>query len=135
MTREIRTSGATLSDVFARAAVAILGETVDPGAAMEEHETREVRAHGDTAEALLAHFLNECLYVLDVEGFVWNRVEFAVLDASARAGAEPMRLHAFLHGLALEPGRERDVDPIAPVDAGAVTLRRTDDGYDVVIAS
>ena len=37
-------------------------------------------------------------------GIGWRRIDFAVFDAEPRAGAEPMRLHSFLHGESLEPG-------------------------------
>ena len=52
------------------------------------------------------NWLNECLYVLDVEGFVPRRVEFTIfaLDAAA-AGGEPLRLHCRLHGEDRDPAR------------------------------
>ena len=87
---------------FAQAALAIGAGAFDPEA-IEEREVREVRAHGSTPEALFAHWINECLYVHEVEGFAWRRIDFAVFDAESRAGAEPMRLHSFLHGSRSSP--------------------------------
>ena len=103
MTSAIRVRAATMPLAFAQAALAIGAEAFDPDA-IEEREVREVRAHGPTPEALFAHWINECLYVHEVEGFAWRRIDFAVFDAESRAGAEPMRLHSFLHGESLEPG-------------------------------
>ncbi len=47
-----------------------------------------------TVETLLARWLDECLYVHEVEGFVARRVEWVVLSAAPRPGGEPIRLHA-----------------------------------------
>ncbi len=97
--------GATLPEAFAQVALGVFAVLADP-ASVEERDAREVRAHGSTPEILLVNWLNECLYVLDVEGFVPRRVEFAVfaLDASA-PGGEPLRLHCRLHGEDLDPTR------------------------------
>ena len=78
---------------------------MDP-ASVEEREERAIRAHGVDAADLLVNWLNECLYVLDVEGFVVRRVEFIafVLDAAA-LGGEPLRLHCLLHGEETDPAR------------------------------
>ena len=74
---------------------------------MEEREQREVRAHGDSLEGLLVAWINECLYVHDVEGFVARRVEIEVFDGTASAGGERLRLHSFLHGEEVDPSRHR----------------------------
>jgi SHS2 domain-containing protein len=94
-----------LPDAFAQVALGVFALLADP-ASVEERDTREVRAHGGAPETLLVNWLNECLYVLDVEGFVPRRVEFTIfaLDASA-PGGEPLRLHCRLHGEDLDPAR------------------------------
>ena len=110
----IRVRAATMPLAFAAAARATTA--CDPDA-VEEREVREVRAHGATPEALFAQSINECLYVHEVEGFAWRRIEFAFFDAEPRAGAESMRLHPFLHGDSLEKGQP--AGPwCAPVDLG-----------------
>ena len=69
------------------------------------------------------NWLNECLYVMDVEGFAARRVEFSMfaLDAAA-PGGEPLRLYSRLHGEDIDPTRHitreivrgiRAEDPIA----------------------
>ena len=92
--------GATLPEAFAQVAL-----VADP-ASVEERDAREVRAHGTAPERLLVNWLNECLYVMDVEGFVPRRVEFSMfaLDAGAQGG-EPLRLYSRLHGEDLDPAR------------------------------
>jgi len=90
--------GETLPEAFAQVALGIFALVADP-ASVVERDAREVRAHGNAPEALLVNWLNECLYVLDVEGFVARRVEFGgfALDAAA-PGGEPLRLYCRLHG-------------------------------------
>ena len=96
---------------------------MDP-AAVEERDAREVRAHGTAPETLLVNWLNECLYVLDVEGFVARRVEFTVfaLDPAA-PGGEPLRLHSRLHGEDLDPARHVPRDTVRGIRTeGAAVL-------------
>lgn len=95
-----------LPELFAAAALDVLALAVDPGA-IEEREVREVRAHGSSHEALLQQWIGECLYVHEVEGFACRRIEFSVFDLEPRAGGEPLRLHAFLHGEELDPSRHK----------------------------
>ena len=90
--------GSTLSEAFAQAALGVFALIVDPGSA-EPRESREVLAQGETQEALLVNWLNECLYVHDIEAFVVNRIEFLVFEAT--------RIHARLWGEELNPGRHR----------------------------
>jgi SHS2 domain-containing protein len=130
MSAPITEHAATLPAAFARAALAVFARVVDP-AAIEERDVREVRAHGDSAEALFANWINECLYVLDVEAFACRRVEFAVFEALG-SGAEPMRLHSFLHGQETDPARHR-VASAEPITAREVSVTRTDSGFELVV--
>ena len=67
----------TLPDAFARIALSLFAAAVDP-ASVDEAEVREVRAHGAGVPALLRRWLEECLYVHEVEGFACRAIEFAV---------------------------------------------------------
>ena len=103
--RGVSGKGPTLKDAFAQVGLGVLALTVDP-ASVEERETRAVRAHGVDPVDLLVNWLNECLYVLDVEGFVACRVEFITfVPHGAALGGEPLRLHCLLHGEEAEPDR------------------------------
>ena len=123
----------TLSLAFADAALAVGAAAFDLDA-IEESEIREIRAHGATLEVLCAHFLNECLYVWEVEGFGWRRIEFAVFDVEPRAGAEPMRLHSFLHGQPFEPGGPPPRRPIPSISSGDVRVRALGNQFELSIA-
>jgi len=115
--------GATLTEAFAQVALGVFALLADP-ASVEERDAREVRAHGTVPETLLVNWLNECLYVLDVEGFVPRRVEFTIftLDAAA-AGGEPLRLYCRLHGEDRDPARHVSRETVRGIRAeGAAVL-------------
>ncbi len=101
---EVTARGASLAEVFARSALGMFGLIIDP-ASVEQVEVREVRAHAATIERLLVSWLNECLYVHEVEGFVPCRVEVSPIDSVARPGGEPFRVHGLLYGEEMDPGR------------------------------
>ena len=131
MTR-VSAAGATLEAAFAEIAAAVFRVIADP-ARVAEREVREVRAHGPTAEALLARWIDECLYVHEVEGFAPRRVEWVVWSATAQPGGEPMRLHARIHGETL--ARDGDDTPVVARDLGEPpVVSRIADGYEVTIA-
>jgi len=132
VTTRVSARGETLREAFAGTALAVLGLAVEPGA-LEEREVREVRAHGETAEALFASWINECLYVHEVEGFACRRIDFAVFDAAPRAGAEPMRLHSFLHGEEIAPDRHRPRVSLETVSPRAVSVQAVGDGYEISV--
>jgi SHS2 domain-containing protein len=103
---EISGEGASLPEAFSRVALALFAAAVDPSS-VDEVEVREVRAHGPALPALLRRWLEECLYVHEVEGFACRAIEFVVFDSGPAAGGEPLRLHAFLRGEPVDPTRHR----------------------------
>jgi SHS2 domain-containing protein len=126
--------GATLDAAFAEIAAAVFRLIVDP-ACVEEREVREVRAHGPSAEALLARWIDECLYVHEVEGFAPKRVEFVVWSATAGTGGEPLRVHARVHGEPLSPAHDAGGGPatVARDPAQAPVIARVPDGYEISV--
>jgi hypothetical protein len=132
VTSGIRVRAATVPEAFARAALEIAARAFDPET-VEERDVREVRAHGESVEALFANWINECLYVHEVEGFAWRRVEFAVFDAEPRAGAEPMRLHSLLHGQVLDSGQSAP-DAVPSISPAAVDVASDGEGCELGIA-
>ena len=120
--------GATLPEAFAQVALGVFALLTDP-ASVEERDAREVRAHGSARESLLVNWLNECLYVLDVEGFVPRRVEFTIfaLDTSA-PGGEPLRLHCRLHGEDLDPARHIPRETVRGICADGAAVLAVGDG-------
>lgn len=130
MTIPITARGTTLREACADAALQVLALTVDP-AVIEERDVREVRAHGPTAEALLCHWINECLYVHELEGFACRRVELAVFEAEQRSGGEPLRLHSFLHGEEIDPARHHLRASLKGLSPRAVVIEPGPGGYQI----
>jgi SHS2 domain-containing protein len=110
---ELLVTGSTLPEAFTRLALGLFAAAVDP-ATVEETEIREVRAHGGGVSALLQAWLQECLYVHEVEGFACRTIEFAVFDATPGAGGETVRLHAILRGEGIDAARHQ-IRPIRNV--------------------
>ena len=94
----VRAWGPTRAEAFAQAALGVFALIVSPDE-VEEREHREVRAQATSPETLLVSFINECLYVHEIEGFVVRRV--VVLGASDTV------VHGILHGEKLDTRRHR----------------------------
>jgi SHS2 domain-containing protein len=90
--------GESLCQAFAQAALAAFALIVDPSE-VQAVETREVRAQGDSREALLVAWINECIYVHEIEGFVVRRVEVNQCEGSVA--------HGVLHGEEFDRDRHR----------------------------
>lgn len=90
--------GPTLADAFARAALGALTLAVTPDG-VEERESRDVRAQGESLEDLLVAWVNECLYVHEIEGFAVARVDVMAFGTQV--------VHGRLHGEPLDASRHR----------------------------
>jgi len=127
---EFAVEARTLPDAFARIALSLFAAAVDP-ASVDEAEVREVRAHGAGVPALLRRWLEECLYVHEVEGFACRSIEFAVFDAAPTRGGEPLRLHAFLRGEPVEPARHHVQGLIRGIGSDGLTVEALPGGFRV----
>jgi protein archease len=88
----VRAWGPTRAAAFAQAALGVLALAVAPET-VSARETREVRAQGDSPESLLVAWIDECLYVHEVEGFAVREADVDVcLDtlAQGRLRGEPL---------------------------------------------
>jgi tRNA nucleotidyltransferase (CCA-adding enzyme) len=94
----VRAWGPGRAEAFAEAALGVLALGVDP-ASVQEHDTREVRAQGATPEDLLVAWIDECIYVHEVEGFAAHRVTVSRLEGGV--------VHGLLHGEPLDQGRHQ----------------------------
>ena len=94
----VRAWGRDRAEAFAEAARGVLALGVVP-ADVEERETRDVRAQAATVEDLLVAWINECVYVHEIEGFAVRRVHVHRLDGGV--------VHGVLYGEPLEPSRHQ----------------------------
>jgi SHS2 domain-containing protein len=88
--------GGTRADAFAQTTLGLFALLVEAGA-IAASERREVRAQADSASALLAAWIDECLYVHEIEGFVAASVEMTVCTDRLA--------HGVLEGETLDPDR------------------------------
>jgi len=125
---ELDARGPSLPEAFGRIALMLFAAVVDP-AEVGDVEVREVRAHGGGLSALLRQWLEECLYVHEVEGFACRAIDFAVFEATPRAGGEPVRLHALLRGEPLDLERHQPRAAVRGVSSDGVLVERDGDGW------
>jgi tRNA nucleotidyltransferase (CCA-adding enzyme) len=116
--------GPSRAAAFAEAALGVLALAVDP-ASVAAREAREVRAQADSPETLLAAWVDECLYVHEIEGFVARDVE--VMECSDSV------VHGRLLGEPLDPARHRLGTVVKAATLHGVSVREDADGHRVRI--
>jgi SHS2 domain-containing protein len=94
----VRGWGPTRADAFAQVTLGVYALLVSPEQ-LEPRERREVRAQAEAPESLLVTWIDECLYVHEIEGFVARSVEMTVCTDTLA--------HGVLHGEPVDPGRHR----------------------------
>ena len=129
MSEVIAGRGDTLARAFAEIGVALFARAVPPDR-VEPREVREVRAHGQRIEGLLLAWVGECRYVHEIEGFVCHHIEMAVFDAAPAGGAEPLRLHAMIHGEELDADRHGEPGPIPTLSPSEAAVESLESGFE-----
>jgi SHS2 domain-containing protein len=94
----VRAWAPTLAAAFAQTALGVFALVVPPED-VTVRETREVRAQGEGLETLLVSWINECLYVHEIEGFAVHQV-----IVTSEPGAF---VHGELHGEPIDSERHR----------------------------
>jgi len=94
----VRAWGPTRAEAFAQATVGVFALLVAPDE-VQAREPREVRAQADGPQALLVAWIDECLYVHEIEGFVVRSTEMGVCSDTVA--------HGVLLGEPLDPSRHR----------------------------
>jgi SHS2 domain-containing protein len=122
-----------MQEAFAQVGLGVLALAVDP-ALVEEREARVVRAHGVEVTDLLVTWLNECFYVLDVEGFVARRIEFlsAALDPASKGG-EPLQMHCLLHGEEMSADRHLSAKSLGGLDRQGAAVKEVDGIFEAMV--
>ena len=114
--------GTSRAEAFAHAAEGVFALIVTP-TAVATTETREARAQGASPEALLVNWLNECLYVHEIEGFAVQRVD---VDTCADGV-----VHGTLWGEELDRDRHHPSPTTRTAMFDAVETTGTDAGWSV----
>lgn len=90
---------------------------------VETREPRDVSASGETRESLLVNWVNECLYLHDIEGFIASRIEFPIF--------EPGRLLCRLWGEPLDATRHRVGILVKAATYHLLTLQETATAWEI----
>jgi tRNA nucleotidyltransferase (CCA-adding enzyme) len=120
----VRAWGRDRAEAFAEAARGVLALGVAPDN-VEEHETRDVRAQAATIEDLLVAWINECVYVHEIEGFAVHRVHVHRLDGEV--------VHGVLYGEPLEPAHHQLGTVVKGVTHHHVSVTDTTTGYEISV--
>jgi tRNA nucleotidyltransferase (CCA-adding enzyme) len=118
----VRAWGRDRAEAFAQAALGALALGVTPEG-VEPCETRDVRAQAATVEDLLVAWINECVYVHEIEGFAVHRVTVSRLTDDVA--------HGVLHGEPLDPARHRLGTVVKGVTHHHVSVDATTTGCEV----
>jgi SHS2 domain-containing protein len=118
----VRAWGESRGVAFAQAALGVLALIVDPPS-VSRRESRAVRAQADTPETLLAAWIDECLYVHEIEGFVAGEVE--VTECSDTV------VHGRLLGEPIEPSRHRLGTVVKGATLHGISVTTAGDRHDV----
>jgi SHS2 domain-containing protein len=110
----VRAWAPTVAEAFAQAALGVFALTIAPED-VQARETREIRAQGDSREGLLVSWINECLYLHEVEAFAVHRVEVVTLTATL--------VHGKLHGEEIDTRRHRRGTVVKAATYHRVTVR------------
>ena len=120
----VRAWGPTRAEAFAQAALGVFALIVSPDE-VDEREHREVRAQADSPETLLVNWINECLYVHEIEAFVVSRVEVTACSDTV--------VHGRLHGEPLDAGRHRLGTVVKAATLHGVSVRVREGRHEVEI--
>lgn len=114
----LRVWAGTCEELFRQAALGMVAILVDPGS-VRASEAREVRVSAADLEEALVSFLQEVLYLYEVEGFVTREVE---ISEAGEAG-----VRARLWGEARDPGRHEALAEIKAATYHALDIRRREE--------
>ena len=107
---------------FAQAALGVFALIVTPEQVVEARASRGPSA-GGLPERLLVAWINECLYVHEIEGFVVRRVD---VDACAETV-----VHGVLHGEEIDLGRHRPGTVVKAATLHQVLVTQSDGRHEV----
>ena len=120
----VRAWGRTRAEAFAQAALGVLSLVVEP-AAVSPRETREVRAQAESPQRLLVAWIDECLYVHEIEAFVVSSVEVSSCSDGVVLGR--------LHGEPLDAARHQPAAAVKAARLGGAVIQALEDHHEVRI--
>jgi tRNA nucleotidyltransferase (CCA-adding enzyme) len=114
----VRGIGATPSEAFEQAALALTAVVLDPGQ-LTADQVRQVDCEAPDIELLLAEWLNQIIYLMATEHLLFCRYEVQLEDH---------RLHATLYGEKLDRQRHQPTVEIKGATYTALAVQQTENG-------
>jgi protein archease len=118
----VRAWGRTRAEAFAQAAVGVFAIVAERDG-IAARETREVRAQAEGPEGLLVAWIDECLYVHEIEAFVVRDVEVTACSDTV--------VHGVLHGEPLDPARHRLGTVVKGATMHGIAVGASERGHEV----
>lgn len=116
--------GVELKQAFANAAVALFSLIADPNT-VKENLYRDVEIFADDQESLLVQWLNELIYLFDVEHIVFNKFEISKLTKN--------QLQARCFGEKVELSRHKLKTGVKAATYHMLKINRDDTGYKIQV--
>jgi SHS2 domain-containing protein len=113
--------GDTLADVFVQAALGMFSFILAEPEKVQEREVREVEVTAPDREVLLVNWLNELVYLLEVEGMLFRRFEIVEMDGR--------HLRARCYGEKIDPARHRLKIGVKSATYHMLQVRKRKDGW------
>lgn len=117
--------GASLEEVFAAAADALVAATLDEPAALEARVEHALRLEEPDLELLLLAFLNELVFLRDARGWLLRAGKLRIETAPGAA-----RLEGSAVGEAIDPARHRLAAEVKAATAHGLRVVRCGDGWE-----
>ena len=116
--------GADIKQVFANAALGLFNLMADLDN-LKEDTKRQIELSAEDVEVLLVEWLNELIYISDVEHIIFKRVEINELSST--------QLRAICFGEKIKPGRHKLKREIKAATYHMLRLNKEDGSYKVQI--
>jgi len=116
--------GADIKQVFANAALGLFNLMADLGN-LKEDTKRQIELSAEDVEVLLVEWLNELIYISDVEHIIFKRFEINELSST--------QLRATCFGEKIKPGQHRLKREIKAATYHMLRLNKEDGSYKVQI--
>jgi SHS2 domain-containing protein len=117
----VDTWGETLEDVFRQSAIALFN-AITPIEGISQEETREFEVEGHDLGALLFNFLDELLYLQEVDLIVFSGFDLEI-------DRERFTLKAVCHGEPFDLSRHTQGIAIKAVTFHLMNIQQSDDGW------
>jgi SHS2 domain-containing protein len=119
----VETWGETLEEVFSQAAIALFN-AITPIEGVEKVETREFQVEGDDLGALLFNFLDELVYIHEVDLVVFSAFDLEI-------DREQISLKAVCHGESFDIERHSQGIAIKAVTFHLMSIQQSDEGWNL----